>query len=139
MHFYDKSITYSVGALNSSVENGLNDKNLKESVAKNGKNKLTKKKKKSLFSRVMDAVKEPMLLILLFGFVLTFGTNLGEFLKTGEGDFFECFGILFAVVLSVSITLIMEGSSSRAFEALNKIYDSVSVKVIRNGKIIAVN
>ena len=138
MNFYDKSIEYSLKVLSSNSEIGLNDNDLRASVIKNGKNTLTKKKKKSFFLKVFCALKEPMLLILIFGFIIAFGTNLGKFIKTGEGDFSECFGILFAVLLSVSITLIMEGSSERAFEALNKIYDNVAVKVIRNGKVVIV-
>ena len=33
----------------------------------------------------------------------------------------------------------MEGSSEKAFATLNKIYDNISIKVIRNGKVCAVN
>ena len=139
MYFYDKSIDYSVKSLSSNISDGLNEKNYRQSAIKYGKNVLTKKKKKGFFSRFFSALKEPMLIILLFGFMITFGTNLGKFLKTGEGDFSECFGILFAVILSVSITLIMEGSSARAFETLNKIYDNVAVRVIRGGKTVTVS
>ncbi|MBR1968044.1 MAG: calcium-translocating P-type ATPase, PMCA-type [Clostridia bacterium] len=139
MNFYDKSIEYTVNALSSDKNRGLSDSALKNSRLKHGVNALTKKKKRKFIFKVFDALKEPMLIILLFGFVITFGTNLGKFLKTGEGDFSECFGILFAVLLSVTITLIMEGSSARAFETLNKIYDNVTVKVVRSGQIITVS
>ncbi len=103
-----------------------------------GGNELTRKKEKSFFSRVVAAVKEPMLLMLLFGFIITLGANIGKYVKTGDGDFTECFGILAAVILSVSITLIMEGSSQKAFNALKGIADGAAVKVLRDGQITVV-
>ena len=101
MNFYDKSIEYTVNALSSDKNRGLSDSALKNSRLKHGVNALTKKQKRKFIFKVFDALKEPMLIILLFGFVITFGTNLGKFLKTGEGDFSECFGILFAVLFSI--------------------------------------
>jgi len=117
---------------------GLNDKQIEFNREKFGKNVLTKKKKQSIFSKIFSCLKEPMLLILLFGFVLALGVNLGKYFKTGSADFAECFGILFAVILSVTITLVMEGGSERAFSMLNNIYDNLLVKVLRNGKVINV-
>ncbi|MBQ8427502.1 MAG: calcium-translocating P-type ATPase, PMCA-type, partial [Clostridia bacterium] len=134
MNFYDKNINVTALELNSDLINGLNKNGLEISVKKYGKNKLTEKKKQGFFQRLFGAMKEPMLLILLFGFILTFGINLGKFLKIGQGDFAECWGILGAIILSVSITLIMEGSSQKAFTVLNRIYDNVAVRIIRDGR-----
>ncbi len=121
---------------NSDIEKGLSFSALNINLNKYGRNKLTEKKQEGIFSRIFSALREPMLLILLFGFIIAFGTNLGKYLKSKDADFFECFGILFAIILSVSITLFMEGSSRKAFKALSSIYDNVLVKVIRDGKII---
>lgn len=139
MDFHDKNLGFVANVLGTDVNVGLSSKKLSENINKFGKNKLTEKKKQGFFARVANALKEPMLIILLFGFVLTFGINFGKFLKVGEGDFSECFGILGAVVLSVSITLIMEGSSQKAFSALNRIYDNVAVRVIRDGRSIVIS
>lgn len=139
MFYYNKNIDYALKNLNSDLNNGLTESGLVESIRKYGKNKLTEKRKKGILSKILDCLKEPMMLILLFGFVLTLGINIGKFLKIGEGDFTECVGILFAIALSVSINLIMERSSFKAFAALNKIYDNVAVRVIRNGKIMVIS
>lgn len=139
MNFCDKTIDFTAGELGTDIHNGLSNSNLKKSVEKYGKNKLSKKKKLSFFQKVFDALKEPMLLILLFGFIITLGINIGKFLKIGEGDFAECWGILGAIILSVSITLIMEGSSQKAFAMLNKIYDNVAVRVVRNGRAMIIS
>ncbi|MBO4251723.1 MAG: calcium-translocating P-type ATPase, PMCA-type [Clostridia bacterium] len=117
-----------------SAKNGLKESEVLLRAKKYGKNELTKKTAKSLFARIFAAIKEPMLLILLVGFTVTFGANMGKLIKTGVGDFTECFGILAAVVLSVAITLIMEGSSEKAFNALKNVSDGLAVKVVRGGR-----
>ena len=139
MNFCDKSIDEALKNLGSNQKLGLDQKWQKINVEKYGRNVLTKRKKQSLFSRLLSALKEPMMIILMFGFVIAFGSSMGKFLKTGDGDFAECFGILFAVIVSVSITLIMEGSSEKAFNLLNKIYENVAVRVIRSGKLITIS
>lgn len=138
MHYHTLSKLEALDSLNVSLSNGLTSEQSRENRLKYGENTLTKAKKRGFFARVFSALKEPMLIILLFSFVLAFGVSLGKFLKTGEADFGDSFGILFAVVLSVSITLIMEGSSERAFSALNKIYENVYVKVLRDGSVTVV-
>ena len=107
MTFHDKTEQQVIEMFNSNSHNGLSQLLVDESIKKYGVNTLTKGKEKGFFANLLDALKEPMLLILLFGLVLTLGTNLGKFLKSGEGDFSECFGILFAVILSVSLNLNM--------------------------------
>ena len=139
MDFYAKSVEQTISDLNSDAVNGLTDRTCRLNREKYGLNKITKGKKAGIFKRIITAVSEPMLIILLFGFVITLGTNIGKHLVTGDGDFIECLGILFAVILSVSITLIMEGTSQKAFNALNRIYDNVAVRVIRSGKIITIS
>lgn len=135
MNYHAKSAESVLRELNSS-KSGLSRKEIASRRAKFGVNELTAKPKKGIFTRIFDAVKDPMLMILLFGFLITFGANVGKFLKTGDGDFTECFGILAAVILSVSITLIMEGSSEKAFGALKGVAAGIAVKVIRDGTTI---
>lgn len=138
MDFHADGINLVAERLNTDVERGLSRKNREINERKYGKNVLTKKKKRGFFSRLSGALKEPMLIILIFSFLLALGTNVGKYLKSGEGDFLECIGILAAIILSVSITLVMEGSSERAFRALNKIYDNLRVKIIREGQVLTV-
>ena len=134
MNYHAKSAERVLTELGS-TKNGLSDAEIKVRQAKFGKNELNKKVRKSFFARVFSALKDPMLTILVVGFFITLFANIGKELKTGGGDFTECIGIFAAVVLSVSITLIMEGSSEKAFEALKGISDGVAVKVKRGGKV----
>ncbi len=138
MNFHSLTTNKSLNELNVKREVGLTEKSVAVSRSKYGLNTLSKAKKRSFFAKVFSTLKEPMLLILVFSFLLAFGVSLGKFLKTKESDFGECFGILFAVILSVTITLVMEGSSEKAFSALTKIYENAYVKVLRNGVVTAV-
>ena len=117
-------------------ERGLSGEEARRRLDKFGYNELSEKPEKGIFARIFSALKEPMLLILAFGFMITLGANIGKLVRTGAGDFTECFGILAAVVLSVSITLIMEGSSRKAFLALKKMSPAKAVKVYRDKKTV---
>lgn len=138
MTVHDKEVQFLIKNFQSNSKSGLSINALTLNRKKYGSNVLTEKKGEGIFLRIFNIIKEPMLLILLFGFIIAVGTNIGRFFKSGEADFLECFGILFAIILSVCITLFMEGSSKKAFKALNKIYDSATVKVLRDNVIIMV-
>lgn len=136
--FHDKSAFEVLKELGVNKNTGLSQNAVVASSKKYGQNTLTVKSKRSFFTRFVDAIKEPMLLILLFGFCLAFGTSFGTFLKTGEADFIESIGILLAIFLSVCITMVMEGSSEKAFLALNMLYDRNAVRVLRGSNILFV-
>ncbi len=139
MDYYSKDVSLVLKTLKTDKNYGLTVSGVEKSRREHGENALKKKKQDGIIKRIFSALKEPMLIILLFGFMIALGANIGKFLRTGEGDFLECFGILFAVILSVFINLVMEGSSKRAFDALSKIYDNVAVRVIRMGKIVTIS
>ena len=118
-----------------SNQGGLSQIEVQNSRRKYGANSMTKKGRKSLFKRVIDALFEPMLIILEIAFVITLGVNIADVLSGNQGDFYECIGIFFAISLSVILTVVMEGKSQKAFTMLGKIYDNALVKVKRDGKI----
>ena len=139
MDFYRESVSLSLKELKVDKSFGLSSLEAKNRLAKFGENKLSKSKNNSLFKKVLSVLSEPMLIILEIALIIAFGTGLGQLLKTGQGDFSECFGILGAIFLSVFITLIMEGSSEKAFNALGRIYDNSPVKVIRDKTVLLVS
>ena len=120
---------------NLDVKRGLESSAVENNRRKYGKNVITPKKKKSFIKRLIEALSEPTLVILEFAWAITLGVNIGKFLKTGTCDVYECLGILLAILLSAFLTLFMEGKSEKAFEMLGKVYDKVSIKVLRNGNI----
>ena len=139
MDYHSKTASEVLSKLCSSKTQGLDVEGVEKSKKTYGQNLITKKKPRSLIKKIISSLLEPMMLILLFGFLIAFFSNLAKVLAGGKGDFSECVGILLAIVLSISITLFMEGSSERAFRALDKIYDNVYVKVIRNGTVVVIS
>ncbi len=133
MKYYQNSYQSVINKLNTSTS-GLTEQGVLSSINKYGKNQITKKKQKSLLKRVIDALFEPMLIILEVAMIITFGVNLGKFIKSGDGDFLECLGILISVIISVCLTVYMEGKSQKAFEILNATAKNVLVKVKRNNQ-----
>lgn len=138
MKEYLESVEHLYKNLNSSPS-GLDGLKVKKSASTYGVNEITKSKQKSFFKKLIDALLEPMLVILEISFFITLGVNIGKFIKTGSGDFFDCIGIAFSILLSVILTLYMEDRSKKAFELLNKLYDKVSIKVIRDGAPTLIN
>jgi len=118
---------------------GLTDAKVKENATKYGVNALTKTKPVSLIKRIWESLKEPMLLLLVFAAIIALAVNVFNELSNGHGDFFEVAGIFTAIFLSVAITVVMEGKSAKAFEALNKINEDIVVKVLRNGNPVTIN
>ena len=83
-------------------KNGLTDEKVEENRRLYGKNEVSAVKGKTLFRRIIDALFDPMLVILEFAGIVTFGVNLGKAIKSGDGNFYECLGILCSVILSVA-------------------------------------
>ncbi len=133
MHYYEKSAEETLEELSSDGRAGLTPEKVKANAEKYGRNEFTRAKKKSLLRRVFEAASEPMLILLLFAWVITIAVNVVKEVQTGNGDFIECVGILVAIAVSVVLTVVMEGRSAKAFEELNKIKEGAEVKVVRGG------
>ena len=118
---------------NLSTFSGLDADGVARSRQNYGENVIKKQKADGVFKRIISALFEPMILILLVSAVITFAINLGRFLKTGEADFSEVIGIVIAVFLSTAITVIMENGSQKAFESLASNSVQKNVSVLRNG------
>ena len=119
--------------VNSNLEIGLTDEMVELNKEKYGSNNLTVAKGKSFLEKVLEALCEPMTIILIVAALITIGINLYRLFTGAETDFVECTGILVAIFLSAAITIVMEGHSEKAFQALQKIQNNIAVKVRRNG------
>ncbi len=119
--------------LNTDGSVGLSEQQVETQKEQYGSNLLTKEKPESLLKRIVEAAKEPMILMLIMAGVIALLVNIIRATTGSEADFMECLGIFAAIFLSVLITVIMEGKSAKAFEALSKISDDTMIKVIRDG------
>lgn len=123
----------------SNVQTGLSDEQAKENIEKFGTNSLTKKKADSLLKRIWDASTEPMLLMLIAAGLIALAVNIIRSFTGGKADYLECVGVFAAIALSVVISVVMEGRSAKAFDALSKINSNVIVKAVREGKTVKLN
>ena len=115
-------------------EKGLKPEQVEKSRSTYGTNSFVRQSHESLAKRIWDASTEPMLVMLIFAVIITLAVNITRYFTGGEYNFLECVGIFAAIALSVVITIITEGKSAKAFEALNKINEDTLIKVIRNGE-----
>ena len=133
MKDFTANISELVSALDSDCTAGLSTDQAEQNRAKYGSNTLTRQASVPLLKRIWEAATEPMLLMLIGAGLIALGVNLFRYFSGGEADFLECVGIFLAISLSVAISVIMEGRSAKAFEALSKISDNTIVKAVRNG------
>ena len=115
-------------------ERGLNEAQVQASREKYGANTFLRTSSESMARRIWDASTEPMLLMLIFAAIITLAVNITRYFTGGEYNFLECAGIFAAIFLSVAITIVTEGKSAKAFEALSKINEDTLIKVLRDGE-----
>lgn len=115
-------------------EHGLSESQVQASRQKYGANTFVRTGTESMLKRIWDASTEPMLLMLLFAAIITLAVNITRYFTGGEYNFLECAGIFAAIFLSVAITIVTEGKSAKAFEALSKINEDTLIKVLRDGE-----
>ena len=118
---------------------GLSEEQAVQNAERYGVNRLSRPPQESFLKKLWESLTEPMILMLIIAAIIAFGVNYIRGLNGGETEYIECVGIVVAILLSVSISLIMEGKSAKAFEALNKIKDDIPAKVLRNGIIRLIN
>ncbi|VVB60261.1 Potassium-transporting ATPase ATP-binding subunit [uncultured archaeon] len=90
-----------------------------------GANEFTKEKKKTIFRKIIEALIEPMTVILIIASLLSF------FIIQ---DPLEAIAILGVVIINTVISLFQEGKAEKAADELKKIL-SPQCKIIRNGNV----
>lgn len=115
---------------------GLKAKQVEENRQKHGANVLTRQKPESLLRRIWNSATEPMIIMLIMAGIIALAVNIIRGVTGGEADYLEVVGVFAAISLSVIITVVMEGRSAKAFEALSRISDNTVVKAIRDGNTI---
>ncbi|MGY5847561.1 cation-translocating P-type ATPase [Salegentibacter sp. HM20] len=106
---------------------GLNATQVEESRTKFGSNKLEFKEDTALLTALKNALKEPMILLLLAAATIYF--ILGEF---GDGIFLSL-----AIILVATISVFQDFRSRRALSELKEISQG-SARVIREGKEVSI-
>ncbi len=117
---------------------GLTEEAVRASREAHGANELSRPEQIGWFKRIIEAFKEPMILLLVMALLIMVGVNVAHLLSDGHTEFAECVGVALAILLSVGISVGMEGRSAKAFEALRGMGADVHPRVLRNGKSVRI-
>lgn len=109
--------------------NGLSDKQVNESLIKNGKNELERVKKQSFIKCFFKQFLNIMVAILLVSAIVSLSVAI---INKEYSDLFEGFVILFIVIMNAIIGVVQENKAQACIEDLQK-NDKVMVQVLRNG------
>ena len=110
---------------------GLTTEQAENSRLLHGSNKMTKKKKKSIFRSFLENLGDPVIRVLIISLIVNILFTISDI------DWFETAGIIVAIIVATTISTISEHSSNSAFEKLNQSTKAVA-KVRRNGKIVQI-
>ena len=133
MKFYLEQ-TGSVFSKVNSSESGLSSSEAAKRLSENGKNKLKEGKKKSIFSRVMAQLSDPMIIILIVSAVISAAT---EWIENGVGFPTDTVIIMVVVLINTVLGVVQESKAEAAIQALQEMSAATS-KVLRDGKLISV-
>lgn len=136
MNVFQESIDNLLARFGTDKIHGLTDQRVISNRDTYGKNILSREKPPSFFRRVLAASNEPMILMLFGASIITLLVNVIRSYTGSDANLWECVGIFAAIILSVLITVIMEGKSAKAFAMLSVINADTTVKVLRAGDII---
>ncbi|MDO4216447.1 MAG: cation-transporting P-type ATPase, partial [Bacteroidales bacterium] len=98
----------------------------------NGQNIIPPAEKQPLWKGYLEKFKDPIIMILLVAFMLSLALAIYE-QSQGAGNvvLLEPLGVLFALLLATGIGFWFEVKADREFDVLNKVIDTVPVKVFR--------
>lgn len=123
------------GALNTSADSGLSQKEAQLRLDQHGPNKLAEKKRKPLLARFFDQFKDVMILILLAAAAVSFIVAVNGH---DPSEFFEPLLIVLIVVLNAVMGMVQESKAEAALEALENM-SAPHARVLREGKELSID
>lgn len=113
---------------------GLSDEQVLQSREKYGKNEIQEAPPETFFQKVIESLKDPMLILLLG--IATFMLVLSFF---GQAEWYESVGTYIAVALVAIISARTEMSSDKKYRELKASTKDEPVKVYRNGVLTVID
>lgn len=123
--WYNKPKEEVLKTLDTDPKVGLSAKEVNSRLESYGKNELEAKKEESLVKKVIDQLKDPMIIVLLIAAFLSY-------VSSGFTDWIESVIILLIVVINAIISISQENNASKSLEALKKMSAPLA-KVLRDG------
>ncbi len=118
--------------LQTNMENGLTDIEVKKRQEENGFNELKQEKKKSLFIKFLEQFKDFMIIVLIIAAIVSGIIGIAQ----GEG-ITDTIIILIVVIANAIIGVAQEAKAEKSLEALQKL-SGHDAKVVRDGNIKSV-
>ncbi len=126
MEYYQKDRVNVLKELESDLDKGLSQSEASSRFSKYGKNMFTPPEKESIFNKIFDNLKEPLIIILMISGVISIAM----------GHIPDGIGIFVAVLIATTIAVVQEGRSDKSFEALSRQSENINVRVVRDGETI---
>lgn len=130
MAYHSQSKDEVLKGLGTNAESGLSEAEAAARIAKYGENKLAEKKKKSMFARFLEQLKDVMIIILIIAAIISL------VIAITEGDpmeFIEPALIFLIVILNAIMGMVQESKAEKALDALKNM-SAPHARVIRDGK-----
>ena len=133
MKYYLETIEKVIEELKSS-ENGLSQEEASKRLKENGPNKLEEGEKKTFIQKFIDAIKDPMIIMLLAAALLSAGTTFYQNMTMGTNESYaDLIVILFVVTINTFLGIFQENKAEHAIDALKQMTAAQS-KVLRDNK-----
>ena len=124
-----KSINSIEKELNSNIDRGLTNQEVKLRQEKQGKNILKENKKENIIIRFIKQFNDFMTIILILASIISAGVSYMQ----GQNDYIDSIIIIAIVVLNAVMGLVQEERAEKSIESLKKLTPQIA-KVIRNGE-----
>ncbi|MCI9264828.1 MAG: calcium-translocating P-type ATPase, PMCA-type [Oscillospiraceae bacterium] len=124
--WHSKSLGETLGELGTHRTRGLTEGEAEKRRKKYGPNRLEGKKPRGMLLRLLDQLRDPMILVLL-------GAAAISLLSSGGEDWLDGVIILLIVVVNAVISISQENNAQRALEALRRM-SAPQARVIREGR-----
>ena len=128
--WHSQSTAEVLSALKSDRKRGLTAAAAEERLGQYGRNELEQGSGKSLVRRLLEQLKDPMILVLLAAAGLSLWASGGE-------DWLDVVIILLIVVVNACISISQEDNAQRALEALRQM-SAPRARVVRDGEVLRV-
>lgn len=122
------SLGETVKKLNTDLNTGLSEEQVKKIRERTGENKLTESKRESIFIKFIKQFNDFMIIILIAAAVLSAIMAYME----GTGDYLDSVIIIFIVVLNAIMGVVQEAKAEKSLDALKKM-SAPTAKVKRDG------
>ena len=128
-NWFNKDVHEVEKELQTNLEKGLTEEQIKQNREKYGFNELQATKKKTLIQRFLDQFKDFSIIVLIIAAIVSGVVGISE----GEG-ITDTIIILIVVIVNAIIGVVQESKAEKSLEALQKLSDHAA-KVIRNGQV----